>query len=195
MLLEDLKSLGERMTGIGRPERVVPLKRKPHLFRFEDDGETPNNPHLPLILYRSPVRLDPDFDPAALFEALFAAHGWGKSWRDGIYDFNHFHTGIHEVLGIARGQAKVRFGGRHGKAIALKAGDVVVQPAGTGHQRLSKSRDLLVVGAYPSKGRYDEPEPGEADHARALAAIAKTPLPAADPVYGRNGPLKQLWRR
>ena len=39
------------------------------------------------MLYRSPVRLDPAFDPAALFESLFAAHGWPDGWRDGIYDF------------------------------------------------------------------------------------------------------------
>jgi uncharacterized protein YjlB len=116
------------------------------LFHFGNDGQTPNNPHFPLLIYRSPVRLDPACDPAAIFESLFAAHGWGDGWRDGIYDFNHFHTGTHEVLGIARGRAKVRFGGAAGKVIELRAGDVVVLPAGTGHERLSKSRDLLVVG-------------------------------------------------
>jgi uncharacterized protein YjlB len=195
MLMEELKSAGEKLTGLATPRHVTPRRRKPHLLHFDDDGETPNNPSLPLILYRSPVRFIRHFDPAAMFETLFAAHGWKGGWRDGIYDYNHFHTGIHEVLGIARGSAKVRFGGRKGRTMEVRAGDVVIQPAGTGHQRLSKSRDLLVVGAYPARGHYDEPQPFEVDHDKAARSIAKTPLPAADPVYGRHGPLKKLWRR
>jgi uncharacterized protein YjlB len=195
MLLEDLKAAGEKLSGIARPARVPVRKRKPHLLRFADDGQTPNNPEFPLLLYRSPVRLEAGFDPAAVFETLFAAHGWKDGWRDGIYDYNHFHTGTHEVLGIARGKAMVRLGGTSGKVIELRAGDVMVLPAGTGHQRLSASRNLLVVGAYPARGRYDEPQPFEVDHHKAKAAIARVGVPAADPVYGKNGPLKRYWRK
>jgi uncharacterized protein YjlB len=36
----------------------------------------------------------------------------------------------HEVLGIARGEVKVEFGGAKGNAITLKAGDVAILPAG-----------------------------------------------------------------
>ena len=87
MLLQDIKAAAEKLTGLGRPHKVVPRPRQPHLFHFADDGQTPNNPHFPLTLYRSPVRLTPDYDPAALFETLFASHGWRDSWRDGIYPF------------------------------------------------------------------------------------------------------------
>ena len=62
---------------------------------------------------------------------------------------------IHEVLGIARGRAKVRFGGDNGEEIDLNPGDVAVLPAGTGHHGLWVSADLVVVGAYPQAGRYD----------------------------------------
>jgi uncharacterized protein YjlB len=191
MLLEDIKAMGEKLTGYRRPGKVSPRPRKAHLFRFADDGQTPNNPHFPLTLYRSPVRLDPDYDPATLFETLFAAHGWHDSWRDGIYDFLHFHTHSHEVLGIARGQAPVRFGGGQGRVIEVRAGDVIILPAGTGHQRLSKSKDLLVVGARPRGGKYDEPRPDEVDHAEAVRSIARVHVPAHHPVYG--GPMKNLW--
>ena len=34
-------------------------------FRFEDDGETPNNPRLPLVVYRAAVNLVGAPDPAA----------------------------------------------------------------------------------------------------------------------------------
>ena len=133
-------------------------------------------------------------DPAAVFEELFEKNGWGGSWRNGIYDYVHYHPRIHEVLGIASGKARVRFGGAKGKTLRLKAGDVVILPAGTGHQALSASKDLLVVGAYPPQGKYEEHEGSMKEHGRAVAMIPKVPLPKNDPVYGRGGPLNKLWR-
>jgi uncharacterized protein YjlB len=197
-LKDDLKELVERVTGIGHPKRNhrrrVAKTTKPRSYRFKDDGETPNNPGLPLLIYRNAVRFSPELDPAAVFEELFASHGWKNSWRDSIYPYNHFHTRTHEVLGIARGTASVRFGGSKGRIIDLKAGDAIVIPAGTGHRRLAKSKDLLVVGAYPRAGKYDEPRPSEVDHDVAIATIAKVRLPQTDPVHGVRGPLKSLWR-
>ena len=119
--IQNIKALAEKVTGFGRPQTVMPRKRKAHHYRFEDDGETPNS-HLPLIIYRSPVSLSAAQDPAAVFEVLFESNGWKPDWRDGIYDYNHFHTGTHEVLGIARGHARVQFGGRSGKIIEVRAG-------------------------------------------------------------------------
>jgi uncharacterized protein YjlB len=197
-ILEDAKQLFEKVTGYGTLNEAQLAARvrarKPHVFKFKDDGETPNNARFPLAVYRSPVRLGGLSDPAAVFEAVFASNLWADAWRDGIYDFLHFHTHTHEVLGIARGTVEAQFGGAHGKAISLKAGDVVVLPAGTGHRRLEKSQDLLVVGAYPKTGVYDEPRPAAVDRAQAIASISKVRLPARDPVYGKGGPLLTLWR-
>jgi uncharacterized protein YjlB len=198
-ILEDAKRTIERATGYGRPDAadlaLLTQDRKAHLLRFKDDGETPNNSRLAMILYRSPVRLPVRFDPAAIFEELFASNGWEDSWRDGMYDFLHFHTHTHEVLGIAHGSVRAQFGGTKGKTLDLKAGDVVVLPAGTGHRRLKASKDLLIVGAYPANsGKYDEPKPEEVSHKEALASIAHVRIPRADPVYGKAGPLKRLWR-
>ena len=134
-------------------------------------------------------------DPAALLEELFQANDWGDSWRNGIYEYVHYHSRTHEVLGIARGHARVRFGGNEGKIIALRSGDVVILPAGTGHQRISASKQLLVVGAYPPSGTYDECMPLPEHRERALKSIPKVPTPVKDPVYGKGGPLPELWRR
>jgi hypothetical protein len=60
-LLEDAKRTIERVTGLGRPApkdlALLTQSRKPHLLRFKDDGETPNNARSPMILYRSPVNM------------------------------------------------------------------------------------------------------------------------------------------
>jgi uncharacterized protein YjlB len=98
------------------------------------------------------------------------------------------------VLGVARGHARVRFGGNSGKVVDLRAGDVVVLPAGTGHQSLDASKDLLVIGAYPRNGKYDECRGSRQEHERALESIPKVPLPAKDPVYGADGPLRDAWK-
>ncbi|MEI9995561.1 MAG: cupin domain-containing protein [Rhizomicrobium sp.] len=168
-------------------------ERQPRTFRFRDDGEVPNSPW-PLLVYRSAVRLDGDYDPAAIFEALFAHNGWRGSWRDGMYDWLHYHSNTHEVLGVARGWLHARFGGRNGRRIAVKAGDVIVLPAGLGHYRLRKARDLLIVGAYPNAKAYDECEPKDTD-GKVRRSAARVRLPRRDPVYGANGPLFQKWNR
>ena len=101
-----------------------------------------------------------------------------------------------EALGIARGTAKVQLGGHQGETFDLKLGDIVVLPAGTGHQRLMGSDDFLVVGGYPPDGTYNlcrGDNPAERD--KALVSIPKVPLPETDPVQGADGPLPKLWRR
>jgi uncharacterized protein YjlB len=196
---ETIKRTFERVTGLGRPTRrearTTVRRRKPQAIHFADDGVIPNNPKLPFIRYRGAIALKDAADPAALFEVLFEGNGWGGSWRNGIYDYVHYHPRIHEVLGVARGRARVRFGGSKGRTVRLKAGDVAILPAGTGHEALSASKDLLVVGAYPPQGRYEEYKGSAKEHARAVPMIPKVPMPRTDPVYGAKGPLLALWRK
>jgi len=170
--------------------------RTPLTFQFADDGLVPNNA-LPVVVYEGALDIARSGDPAAAIEAMFRANGWGRDmWRDGIYPFVHYHSMIHEALGIARGTGRVRLGGEHGRVFDLKAGDIAVLPAGTGHQRLAASDDFLVVGAYPPEGTYDlcrDDNPAERD--KALASIPRVPLPRSDPVLGASGGLVELWTR
>jgi uncharacterized protein YjlB len=78
--------------------------------------------------------------------------------------------------------------------LTVGAGDVVVIPAGVGHQNLGASADLLVVGAYPRGSEVDLWRGGAAERAVVERNIALVPLPAADPVHGADGPLLRLWR-
>jgi uncharacterized protein YjlB len=195
-LLEDAKRITEKATGWKRPDdpKALLRERKAQTYRFKDDGLIPNHPKWPLIIYKSVVRLPKDLDAAAVFEELFESNGWGDSWRDGIYDYAHYHSRIHEVLGIARGTGKVQFGGPKGRTLLLKAGDVAILPAGTGHQCLRASHDFLVVGAYPPTGTFDVCTKAE-DRKKALLTIPKVAHPRNDPVYGANGPLMSTWRK
>ena len=166
------------------------IEPEPHLF--EDDGTVPNNPRLPFLVYPGALQLGDD--PAAACEAVFAANRWDRSWRNGIYPFPHFHSTAHEALGICRGEARVRFGGAKGVVMTVRAGDVVVIPAGVGHQNLGASDDLLVVGAYPPGPDWDLCTGEDGERPRALDDIAAVPLPPADPLFGEDGPLMAHWR-
>lgn len=168
----------------------------PITYFFKDDGAVPNNPALPMLVYKAAVDLSGARDPEALLEDLFDSHDWGHDqWRNGVYPYAHYHSMIHEVLGIARGTAKIRFGGDHGEVIDLAPGDVAVLPAGTGHQRLEASADLVVIGGYPPEGTYDLCRGDRpADREAALKAIPQVAVPATDPVQGKDGALVTLWR-
>lgn len=164
---------------------------EPARFVFEDDGAVPNN-RLPFLVYRGAIEAR---DLAGAIEKTFRGNGWGHGlWHNGIYPFTHYHSQIHEVLGIAAGRARVRFGGQHGEELDVEAGDVAVLPAGTGHQRMSSTPDLLVIGAYPPDGHYDLCRGTQPEHACALETIPRVPLPETDPVFGAGGPLTKLWR-
>jgi hypothetical protein len=117
--VEPVKRLAEKWTGIGIPsaeEALFQLRPvQPRQLKFSADGYVPNNPTMPVLLYSAVVRLKRDIDPAALMEAIFNANGWGDAWRNGIYDFVHYHPRIHEVLGVARGSAARRQQGDHGE--------------------------------------------------------------------------------
>jgi uncharacterized protein YjlB len=167
---------------------------KPESHLFADDGSVPNNPRLPLLIYRGAIDLIGARNPIEDIEKVFRANGWGGTWRNGIYPYLQYHSIIHECMGIARGRAKVQFGGQTGKEIELAPGDVVVVPAGTGHQGVSSSADLMVIGGYANGGRYDLCRGSRNEYAKALETIPRVPLPDKDPVFGKEGPLLRLWQ-
>jgi uncharacterized protein YjlB len=164
---------------------------KVRALRFGDDGRIPNS-SLPLLLYPGALAEETG-DLAGALEERFAGNGWSGGWRNGIYPFHHYHSISHEVLGIARGRATVRFGGEQGETVEVKAGDVVVIPAGVGHRNEGSSPDLLVIGAYPGGCDYDLCRGLPGERPRVLESIAAVPMPATDPVHGPNGPLLGEW--
>ena len=168
-------------------------KTEPLTTIFGDDGLVPNNP-LPFLVYKGAVDLGVA-QPEKPIEDMFAANGWGQDiWRNGIFDYLHYHATVHEAFGVARGTARVRFGGDNGKEFDLVPGDVAILPAGTGHQCISASDDFSVVGAYPPGPKMHVTQPSPVAYRKSLLMIPKVKVPDSDPVSGADGPLVRLWR-
>ncbi|MET0684199.1 MAG: cupin domain-containing protein [Solirubrobacteraceae bacterium] len=150
----------------------------------------PNHPRFPVLVYRG---VEAAAAGAEAARALFAEHGWGGSWVDGVFPFHHFHSTSHEVLAVVAGRATLELGGPQGEAFEVAAGDVLVLPAGTGHMRATARDGFTVVGAYP-RGQEDYDLQRGDDPAEVAAArerIAALPAPPDDPVGGEG---VALWR-
>jgi len=166
---------------------------EPQIHLFKDDGIIPNHPTLPLVYYHNAVELN-GTDNAAVFERLFYNNNWEGSWRNGVYPFPHYHAAAHEVLGVYSGTGQIRLGGSNGIITKVQPGDVIIIPAGVGHENLGASIDFGVVGAYPH-GQIPDVQHGDPKERKwVLDAIDNVPLPISDPVFGATGPLLSHWQ-
>ncbi len=157
-------------------------------------GNFPNNDVLPVIIYTNVF----DFghqNHAELIKKVFKDNGWFRSWTNGIYDFNHYHSNNHECLGMATGWVKVLLGGDTGHIFDLKAGDAVLLPAGTSHKRIACSDDFSCVGTYSIDLEYNMKYGRASEYDASVKQISTLPLPATDPIYGVDGPVKKLWKK
>jgi uncharacterized protein YjlB len=159
---------------------------------ISSNGAFPNNDQLPVLLYKGVLEL-PDEDADKVVEKIFAINKWSNAWTNGIYDYHHYHSITHEVLGVISGSCVVALGGSDEKQYTVQKGDVLIIPAGVAHKNISSDNNFKCVGAYPGGAEYDikRGKPGEKSEAE--KNIQHVPLPEKDPVYGK-GPLQKFWK-
>ncbi len=162
-------------------------------FLFEQNGNFPNNSELPVLLYRNIFEFESG-DPAKFIEDVLGANNWGSGWRNGIYNFHHYHSTAHEALGVYSGWAEVQLGGEGSDIVRIEKGDLVVLPAGTAHKRIDSGDGFAVVGVYPDGQNWDM-NYGKAKEVQAAKEnIPGVALPSKDPVFGENGKIFQHWK-
>lgn len=171
--------------------KAKPAEVTPHLLPARESF--PNNAKLPALYYQAAFPSLPVVKPAEAIERVFTRNGWSSGWRDGVYNYHHYHTTAHEVLGCYAGRALIQLGGPEGPVVDFKRGDVLVLPAGVAHKSADTSKDFSVVGAYAQGRTYDMKRANAQDLAGAERNIAAVPAPERDPVYGAEGPLAQHW--
>lgn len=160
-------------------------------FYIRDDGTFPNNP-LPVLFYKGVLKI-PAFFAAAVIKKLFRNNNWSNSWKYGIYEFNHYHSTTHEVLGVCKGRTTLLLGGNKGVKLEIEKGDVIIIPAGVAHKNLGNKNDVQCVGAYPEGMDYDMNYGKTGERPQADLNINKVPKPSTDPVFGTSGGLIKYW--
>jgi len=183
---------GNSALGFFSDGEVVTMNKEIQEIQLSESGHFPNST-LQLVVYKQAVKSD-DLKGAADFENVFKQNGWGNNWRNGIYDYHHYHSVAHEFIGVYGGSAELQFGGPDGPVVKVTKGDALVIPAGVAHKRISSSFGFSVVGAYPTGQSPDMMYGKEAELVRAKENIARVRSPGKDPLFGEDGPLVELWK-
>lgn len=164
------------------------------VYHLKDAGRFPNHPTLPVLVYKQAAPELSSEGRARWFEEAWLRHQWRSAWRWGVYSFPHYHSTAHEVLGVFQGRANLRIGDQMGLTVGIEAGDMVILPAGTAHENLGSSSDFRVVGGYPDGQEADLLRGIPGERPAADQRIALVPLPASDPISGRDeAPVRLHW--
>lgn len=163
-------------------------------FLIKENGFFPNNATLPVLLYKGALHL-PEEDSDQLLKEAFNQNDWGNTWVDGIYEYHHYHSITHEVLGVIEGSCTLMLGGEKGVKQKIERGDVIILPAGVAHINIESTDNFTCVGAYPKGMDYDMNYGKPEERPKADENIRNVPLPDSDPIFGTEGPLMEHWKK
>ncbi|KAL5341143.1 hypothetical protein BJX70DRAFT_396196 [Aspergillus crustosus] len=174
------------------------MATNPSTYYLPPTEHAPNNP-LPVLHYKDVL---PRPRTEEVVSKFLTAHKWEKRGTWGAIWISHFHPNSHECYGVFQGSSTLLLGaaGEDGTSsvglrITVHTGDVIVLPAGTGHSSVESTDDYRYIGVYPEdcpkwRNEYGktriEPETFRDE-------IAGVGMPEEDPVFGRDGPMMELW--
>lgn len=110
------------------------------------------NSHLPVLVYRS-VLPSPHSETSAIY--ALEQNDWMHGGTFKHYPAHHYHSITHECYAVFRGSTRFLYGKGPldedvaGLEVELKAGDIIVHPAGVAHCNVDSSGDFEYVGVYP----------------------------------------------
>lgn len=172
------------------------INTNPHIISIElqKNQHFPNSKY-PVLIYKQALQLPKQKNRASVIaQQIFNRNGWSNSWRNGVYNFHHYHSSTHECMAITMGKVHIIVGGPKGKKVELLQNDVIILPAGVGHRCISSSEDFVCVGAYPQGKDYDINYGTELELKKAMKNIHNLSVPAKDPIFGKHGFLKTFWQ-
>lgn len=169
--------------------KTIPLK-----YFFNDDGIFPNN-LLPVTIYRKVLDIPmSDYLLYLYFKLIFNEHGWSNHRRSGIYNFHHYHSNAHKVIGVCKGKATLLFGGSNGHCVNISKGDVVVIPAGVALKNMGKENCIdCIMGFFEGKV-YDINYGKIGERPVTDMNIASLSIPDTDPLFGKAAGIASLWQ-
>lgn len=176
------------------PVRINP-ETKVLRYRMKQNKYFPNST-FPILIYKEAIQL-PFFkkNAATVAKNILFKNNWKNSWVNGIYNFHHFHSLVHECIIVLSGKVSVIFGGPGGRRIKLNRNDVVIIPAGVAHKCIDASLNFSCLGAYPEGKDFDIKTGIVSEFEYAIKNIKRVPVPKLDPVFGTHGFIKRYWNK
>jgi len=86
----------------------------------------------------------------------------------------------------------LHLGGEQGQKVEVRAGDILIIPAGVGHKNLN-SDGLGIVGAYPDGREWDVNKGLPGERPQTDRNIAALPVPGTDPLWGKEKGVTKIW--
>ncbi|KAF9872830.1 cupin domain-containing protein [Colletotrichum karsti] len=177
----------------------------PETYLVKRTAYCPNS-DLPVLVYRGVLG---GLDEDGVSERL-QSNGWVKKGTWGTIKLQHFHPNTHECYGIFQGRSELVFGEGSSDApgtgvrCQVRAGDVVVVPAGVSHASVPEDEsaageedEYRYVGVYPEGSpdwRYELGKKSFEEKGGLVEEVAGVGVPRHDPVYGLGGPLVTIWK-
>ncbi|KAJ5539349.1 hypothetical protein N7513_007681 [Penicillium frequentans] len=185
----------------------------PETLKIPPTAYSPNS-KFPVLAYRNALTdITLESALAAFEQSEWKKGGHWKIGKEKLAATPHYHAATHEAHTVLHGRATYLLGKSSldpetdtkgdpiGLHFTVSAGDVFVFPAGVTHFVIDTEDDYEILGFYSLNAQNSIDEPYDMEYA--LDSVEETdekrkkcelvPVPVHDPIYGKEGPMIQIW--